>query len=127
MEWQTITHLHGVLRLYVNYFQPSFKLIEKTRNGSAVIKRYSSPATPCDRVISHEAVSACAKAALAERRATLDPVALLQPSGKRNRPWRPSYPRSSGQILVSKAWSAFWPDYPTGGWRNKSMPVGNPE
>ena len=74
---QTIAHLHRALRLYVNYFQPSFKLIEKTRNGSAVVKRYSPPFTPCDRVISHEAVSAGAKTALAERRATLDPVALL--------------------------------------------------
>lgn len=33
---QTIAHLHGALRLYVNYFQPSFKLIEKTRKGSGV-------------------------------------------------------------------------------------------
>ena len=74
---QTIAHLHGAMRLYINYFQPSFKLMEKTRNGSAVIKRYSPPATPCDRVIRHEAVSSQAKAALAERRATLDPVALL--------------------------------------------------
>ena len=55
---QTIAHLHGVMRLYVNYFQPSFKLMEKTRHGSAVIKRYSPPATPCDWVIRHEAVSA---------------------------------------------------------------------
>ena len=74
---QTIAHLHGAMRLYVNYFQPSFKLMEKTRNGSAVIKRYSRPATPCDRTIRREAVSAEAKAALTERRATLDPVALL--------------------------------------------------
>ena len=74
---QTIAHLHGVMRLYVNYFQPSFKLMEKNRHGSAVIKRYSPPATPCDRVIRHEAVSAEAKAALNERRAALDPVALL--------------------------------------------------
>ena len=36
---QTIAHLHQAMRLYVNYFQPSFKLVEKTRNGSAVIKR----------------------------------------------------------------------------------------
>ena len=35
------------MRLYVNYFQPSFKLMEKTRHGSVVIKRYSPPATPC--------------------------------------------------------------------------------
>jgi hypothetical protein len=65
------------MRLYVNYFQPSFKLMEKTRNGSAVIKPYSPPDTPCDRVIRHEAVSAASKAALVEHRATLDPVALL--------------------------------------------------
>ncbi len=74
---QTIAHLHGAMRLYVNYFQPSFKLMEKTRNGSAVIKRYSPPATPCDRLIRHEAVSAEVKAALTEHRATLAPVALL--------------------------------------------------
>ena len=65
------------MRLYVNYFQPSFKLLDKTRSGSAVIKRYSPPATPCDRVMRHEAVSAGTKAALSERRAVLDPVALL--------------------------------------------------
>ena len=43
---QTIAHLHSVMRLYVNYLQPSFKLMEETRNGSAVTKRYSLPATP---------------------------------------------------------------------------------
>ena len=43
---QTIAHLHGAMRLYMNYFQPSFKLWEKTRNGSVVTKRYSPPATP---------------------------------------------------------------------------------
>ena len=74
---QTIAHLHGAMRLYMNYFQPSFKLWEKTRNGSVVTKRYSPPATPCDRVTRHEAVSAEAKAALSERGAALDPVALL--------------------------------------------------
>ena len=80
---QTIAHRHGVMRRYVNYFQPSFKLVEKTRNGSVTTKRYSPPATPCDRVIRHEAVSAEAKAALSERRAafcsssSVDPVALL--------------------------------------------------
>ena len=75
---QTIVQLHGAMRLYVNYFQPSFKLVEKTRNGSAVIKRYSRPATPCDRVIQHEAVNPEAKVLLARRQATLDPVALLR-------------------------------------------------
>ena len=37
-----------------------------------VTKRYSPPATPCDRVMRREAVSAEAKAALSERRTALD-------------------------------------------------------
>ena len=36
-------------------------------------KCYSPPATPCDRVTRHEAVSAETKAALSERRAAPDP------------------------------------------------------
>ena len=74
---QTMAHLYGAMRRYVNYFQPSFKLMEKIRNGSAVVKRYSPPATPCDRLMRHEAVSDDARARLGERRAALDPVALL--------------------------------------------------
>ena len=53
---QTMAHLYGAMRRYVNYFQPSFKLMEKIRNGSAVVKRYSPPATPRDRLMRHEAV-----------------------------------------------------------------------
>ena len=42
-----------------------------------VAKRYSPSAMPRDRVMPHEAVSAEAKAAPAERRANWKPVALL--------------------------------------------------
>ena len=73
----TIAHLYEAVRRYVNYFQPSFKLVEKTRHGSRVVKRYSPPATPCDRLIQHDAVSVEMKAALSEYRVKLDPVALL--------------------------------------------------
>ena len=74
---QTIVHLYGAVRRYVNYFQPSFKLVEKTRHGSRVVKRYSPPATPCDRLMQHDAVSVEMKTALSEYRVKLDPVALL--------------------------------------------------
>ena len=74
---KTMAHLYGAVRQYVNYFQPSFKLVEKTRHGSRVVKRYSPPATPCDRLIQHDAVSVELKAALSEHRVKLDPVALL--------------------------------------------------
>ena len=35
----TIAHVHGAIRLYVNYFQPYLKLMDKTRNGSVVTRR----------------------------------------------------------------------------------------
>ena len=74
---QTMAHLYGALRLYVNFFQPSFKLIDKTRDGATTVKHYSQPTTPCDRLIQHDATSDEMKDALKEYRARLDPVLLL--------------------------------------------------
>ena len=61
----------------MNYFQSSFKLMEKSLNGSAVTKRHSPPATPCDRVIGHESASADVKAKLAKQRGPIHPMVLL--------------------------------------------------
>ena len=62
----------------MNYFQPSFKLLEKIRDGEKVIKRYSPPATPCDRVMQHDEISATVKKELREYCSGLDPVVLLR-------------------------------------------------
>ena len=43
--------LYAVSRLFVNRFQTSFKLIEKTQEGAKVTKRYHGPATPCQRIM----------------------------------------------------------------------------
>ena len=44
---QTMAHLYQALHLYVNYFQPSFKLIDKTRDGATTVKHYRGDfATP---------------------------------------------------------------------------------
>ena len=61
----------------MNLFQPSFKLIDKTRDGATTVKRYSPPTTPCDRLIQHDATSDEMRAALIQYRAKLDPVLLL--------------------------------------------------
>ena len=74
---QTMAHLYEAVRRYVNYFQPSFKLIDKTRDGATTVKHYSQPTTPCDRLIQHDATSDGMKDALNEYRARLDPVLLL--------------------------------------------------
>ncbi|WP_338861841.1 hypothetical protein [Mycetohabitans rhizoxinica] len=38
-------------RLYINFFQPSFKLKSKTRHGARVTKRYEAPLTTLERVL----------------------------------------------------------------------------
>jgi hypothetical protein len=42
-----LADLYATVRLFVNFFQPSFKLAEKDREGARVHKRYHKPATPC--------------------------------------------------------------------------------
>ena len=69
--------LYRSMRLFVNFFQPSFKLVEKTRDGARVTKRYHAPLTPFQRVMAHPAVSQAVKAELLEQFARLDPVVLL--------------------------------------------------
>ena len=77
MAGQTMAHLYGAMRLYVNHFQPSFQLLERTRDGGTVKKRYGTPATPCDRLLWRDDVSEELKTMLRDRRAELDPVSLL--------------------------------------------------
>lgn len=72
-----LARLYHSMRLYVNFFQPSFKLMAKTRDGARVTKRYHLPLTPFQRVQAHPAVASVAKDALAAQFAQLDPVVLL--------------------------------------------------
>jgi len=75
---KTLAQLYASSRLYINFFQPSFKLKSKTRDGARVKKVYHPPATPCDRLIAHPAVDPTVKADLAAQFLALDPVRLLQ-------------------------------------------------
>jgi hypothetical protein len=61
----------------VNYFQPSFKLKSKTRDGAKVKKLYHKPATPCERLLAHPSVTTEAKTALRVEVSRLDPLELL--------------------------------------------------
>ena len=74
---QCLAQLYRLVRLYVNYFQPSFKLLSKTRDGAKIKKRYHKPETPCERLLAHAAVSDAAKEALRAELVPLDPAALL--------------------------------------------------
>jgi hypothetical protein len=74
---QCLSHIYQMIRLYVNYFQPSFKLKSKTRDGSKVHKQYHKPATPCDRLLAHASVPSAVKESLECEFAALDPLELL--------------------------------------------------
>jgi Integrase core domain len=69
--------LYAASRLYVNFFQPSFKLKEKRREGAKVIKRYHDPSTPYERALAHPMVAEAVKERLRAQYRTLDPVVLL--------------------------------------------------
>ena len=69
--------LYAAARLYVNFFQPSFKLKEKRREGAKVIKRYHEPSTPYERALAHPMVAKAVNERLRAQYRTLDPVALL--------------------------------------------------
>ena len=43
--------LYMSVRLFVNFFQPSFKLTSKKRDGARVTKRYYPPAAPYQRLL----------------------------------------------------------------------------
>jgi len=74
---QALVHLYKATRLYVNFFQPSFKLRGKERHGATVRRSYEQPATPCERLLRHSAVDDEIKKQLRSQRELLDPVELL--------------------------------------------------
>src|SRR5215472_17214185 len=70
--------MYAAMRLFVNFFHPSFKLASKTRDGALVRKRYHPPATPSQRLMADPRTSAEVRDRVQELRANLDPVHLLK-------------------------------------------------
>jgi hypothetical protein len=75
---QALARLYGASRLFVNFFQPSFKLAEKHRQGAQVTKRYHPPETPCARLLQAETLGEPIKRKLREVEIALDPLQLLE-------------------------------------------------
>ncbi len=73
-----LAELYRAVRLFVNFFQPSFKLTEKSRDGAVVRKRYHAPATPHQRLLEDPRVSDEVRAHLRSMASGLDPVRLLR-------------------------------------------------
>jgi len=76
--YRQLTELYRAMRLYVNFFQPSMKLLKKRREGSHVHRTYDQAQTPWRRLLSAEALKAETRTRLEAIYAALDPVRLLQ-------------------------------------------------
>jgi len=74
---QALGRLYAASRLFVNFFQPSFKLAEKHREGARIIKRYLAPATPAARLMAAEGIPAEIKTRLKDLGDSLDPLRLI--------------------------------------------------
>jgi hypothetical protein len=75
---QALNAVYEYLRLWVNFFQPSMKLVEKHRVGSKVYRKYDQPQTPSQRVLASPAVSEEDQQPLRRFFLTLDPLQLRQ-------------------------------------------------
>jgi hypothetical protein len=73
-----LAKLYATTRLFVNFFQSSFKLADKAREGAKVRKRYHPAATPFQRLLADSRLSDEIKSRVQTIYATLDPVSLLR-------------------------------------------------
>jgi len=81
-RWETqqelalLESVYDDLRRYINFFQPSFKLIAKERIGNRTIKRYDIAKTPYQRILECKNISLEAKAHLMNLYIQLNPAEL---------------------------------------------------
>lgn len=71
-----LNHVYSLLRLYVNFFQPVMKLMEKTRTGARVRKVYDTARTPYRRLLESAELSPETRQELADMYLSLDPTLL---------------------------------------------------
>ena len=73
-----LSRLYATTRPCVNFFQPSFKLASKQRDGARVTKRYHAPATPAQRLLEDPRTPSEVSERVAELGSTMDPIRLLR-------------------------------------------------
>jgi hypothetical protein len=74
---EALNHIYDLLRLYVNFFQPTMKLVAKTRDGAKVYKVYDRAQTPYQRVLAAGILTEAKQQELAAIYDGLDPTSLL--------------------------------------------------
>jgi hypothetical protein len=76
--YQSLERLYYTVRLYLNFFQPTMKLISKTRHGAKVHKVYETAQTPYQRLLKLGLLSSARQTELKAIYLGLNPVLLLR-------------------------------------------------
>jgi len=88
-SFECLGRVYDLVRLYINFFQPTMKLVDKTRNGARVHKVYDTAQTPYQRLINSGILSEAKKAELAATYNGLNPIQLLKGiNGNLEQLWR---------------------------------------
>lgn len=77
-QLDVIKRIESLLAFYQNYFQPSRKLVSKTRIGAKVTKKYDTAQTPAQRLAARKDTSKDTKKLLKDTFRQLNPAALLR-------------------------------------------------
>ena len=75
-QLRILNEIYQNVRLFVNFFQPSMKLISKSRRGSKVKKKYDDAKTPYRRLLASEYTSELCKSRLCKQYDSLNPAEL---------------------------------------------------
>jgi hypothetical protein len=73
-----LNELYDLLRDYNNFFMPSMRLKEKTRDGARITRKYHAPKTPYQMLLDSTQVNLNVKRILKRRYATLNPAELYR-------------------------------------------------
>jgi len=78
VAYQCLGRLYDIVRLYMNFFQPTMKLLSKTRHGAKVHKVYDTAQTPYQRLLEAGILTEAKQRELAATYHGLNPVLLLK-------------------------------------------------
>jgi hypothetical protein len=74
--YECLGRIYRLVRLYINFFQPTMKLVSKTRHGARVCKVYEKAQTPYRRLLKMGELSEAKQAELAAIYRGLNPIQM---------------------------------------------------
>lgn len=78
VAYRQLAELYRAVRLYMNFFQPSMKLVNKRQEGGKIKRKYDAAQTPFQRLVASGVLADERRQHLTQVFRALDPVRLLQ-------------------------------------------------